>query len=92
MRDNGTIHVLLGIEGGAGKKVIKHQFKESEAKVRFIAKSKETVKSFLEDFEVKSNITPNEVQPLVQPLLTKVVEIKRGASFILSSISFIDVI
>ena len=77
IRDNGSIHVLLGIDGGAGKKVIKHQMKEGEAKVRFIAKSKETVKPFLEDFEVKSNITPAEVMPLVQPLLTKVAEIKR---------------
>ena len=72
-----TIIVMLELKGGVGRKVVKPQLKENEVKARFIAKSKETIKPFLDAYEVDSNVTPAELTPLLQPLTSKVADIKR---------------
>ena len=67
------------IRGGGIRRVIKPHLKEGDAKAKFIAKSIESLKSYLEECETKSIITPPEVSPLVQSMMNKMAEIKRKA-------------
>ena len=75
-----TVNVSIYGRSGAPKKVIKPHLKAGDAKSKFLKKSNETMLSFLNDPETKSNNTPPEVLQLVQPLLNRVEEIKRRAS------------
>lgn len=67
------------IRGGGIRRVIKPHLKEGDAKAKFITKSIESLKSYLEECETKSIITPPEVSPLVQAMMNKMAEIKRKA-------------
>ena len=71
--------LLLQIRGraGVGRKVITKHLKEDEARQKLTRKSIESVRNFMDYFETKNEAVPPSLHNIINPMMTKLIEIKR---------------